>query len=121
MDALPVKKDIQSYIRVAKHLVPLELSAPRILSVEEEKGFLLIEDFGNNTYTHLLNQGISEESLYEKAVDVFIRLHLHPRGIILSVPLCDLNTLLEETVLLPIGSGQRKDAINALLSYEKSI
>ena len=101
MDAPPDKEDSRPYIRVAMHLASMGLSAPKILSGDEENGFLLIEDFGNDTYTQLLNRGISEIKLYETAIDVLIRLHLHPRATDIDIPHYNLDSLLEEAVILP--------------------
>ncbi|MCF8070016.1 MAG: phosphotransferase [Desulfobacterales bacterium] len=101
MDAPPEKEDIRPFICVAKHLVSMELSAPLILASDEENGFLLIEDFGNDTYTQLLNRGVSEKQLYETAIDVLIKLHNHPKATDIKLPSYDTNALLEEAVILP--------------------
>lgn len=101
MDAPPGKEDIRSFICIAKHLVSMELSAPLILASDEENGFLLIEDFGNDTYTQLLNRGVSEQHLYETAVDVLIKIHCHPKATDIELQLYDIDSLLEESVLLP--------------------
>jgi aminoglycoside/choline kinase family phosphotransferase len=101
MDAPPDKEEILPYIRISEHLVSLGLSAPRILGRDEENGFLLIEDFGDDTFTRLLGRGVPNRGLYEWAIDVLIDLHLHPRGADIDVPPYDLRALLEEAVLLP--------------------
>jgi len=75
MDAPPPHEDVRPYIAVARHLRGLDLSAPEIFAAEEETGLLLIEDFGDGTFTRLLAQGGDERTLYEMAVDVLIALH----------------------------------------------
>jgi aminoglycoside/choline kinase family phosphotransferase len=75
MDAPPDREDIRSYVTVARLLRRLGLSAPAILGMDAPNGLLLIEDFGDDTYTALLGRGGDERVLYELAVDVLIQLH----------------------------------------------
>ena len=75
MDAPPPKEDIKPFTVIAKHLKKLGLNAPSILAEDETKGFLLLEDFGDDTYTKLLAKGENEKSLYRLAVDVLIKLN----------------------------------------------
>ncbi|MBL4615603.1 MAG: phosphotransferase [Magnetovibrio sp.] len=75
MDAPPSHEDVRPFIMVDGHLRLLEFSAPQILAQDETNGFLLLEDFGNATFTNLLAQGASETELYRLATDVLIALH----------------------------------------------
>jgi aminoglycoside/choline kinase family phosphotransferase len=75
MDAPPPQEDVRPYLVVARHLRALDFSAPTILAADEESGFLLIEDFGDGTFTRLLARGEDETALYAMAVDVLIALH----------------------------------------------
>ncbi|HEX3971825.1 MAG TPA: phosphotransferase [Stellaceae bacterium] len=75
MDAPPPQEDVRPYLAVARHLRTLDLSAPTILAAEEETGLLLIEDFGDGTFTRLLAKGEDEYALYAMAIDVLIALH----------------------------------------------
>lgn len=75
MDAPPPQEDVRPYIAVARHLRGLDFSAPEILAAEEGSGLLLIEDFGDGTFTRLLARGDDEEALYALATDVLIALH----------------------------------------------
>ncbi len=77
MDSPPEYEDIGPYIRIAHHLRSLDLSAPAILALDEEKGLAIIEDFGNDTYTNLLTAGHDPTSLYALAIDCLIDLHRH--------------------------------------------
>ena len=40
-----------------------------------QNGFLLLEDFGNETYTKALSDSSKETNLYENAIDVLIEIH----------------------------------------------
>jgi len=75
MDSPPPQEDVRPFLRVARLLQDMGLSAPRILAEDIAAGLLLIEDFGDDTYTRLLAQGAAEEPLYRLAVDVLIALN----------------------------------------------
>ena len=48
--------------------------APAILGQDLKNGFLLLEDFGEDTFTKLLAHGVDEYSLYRVGVDTLIRI-----------------------------------------------
>jgi len=101
MDAPPPQEDIRPYLAVARHLRALDFSAPTIIAAEEKTGLLLIEDFGDGTFTRLLATGDDERALYAMAVDVLIALHhrfdvAHARWL----PPYDDTRLLNEVALL---------------------
>lgn len=75
MDAPPPLEDVGPYVAVAEMLRDLGLSAPEIYAEDRERGFLLIEDFGDDLYTRLLAGGGDEAKLYALAIDVLIALH----------------------------------------------
>lgn len=100
MDAPPDKEDVRLYVTVARHLVSLGLSAPRIEAADEADGFVLIEDFGDATYTRLLDGGADPEPLYAMAVDVLAAMHGEPRATEVDVPPYDTPALLDEAALL---------------------
>jgi aminoglycoside/choline kinase family phosphotransferase len=54
---------------------------PAILARDEGKGLLLLEDFGDATFTRLLDNPCEPEKLYTLATDVLIALHQHPQAI----------------------------------------
>jgi aminoglycoside/choline kinase family phosphotransferase len=74
MDAPPPQEDIRPYVGVATILRGLGLSAPQIYAEDCDNGFLLIEDFGDDTYTRLLARGADETALYSLAIDTLIEL-----------------------------------------------
>ncbi len=99
MDAPPEREAVAPFVRVARHLAALGFSAPRILESEPEAGFLLLEDFGDRTFTRLLAEGASEESLYTLAVDLLIALHGREDAHRIALPAYDLGPLLDEAAL----------------------
>ena len=79
MDAPPHQEDMRPFIRIAELLVSLGLSAPEIYAKNIDKGRLLLEDFGDKTYTQALKATPKQEQyLYEQAVDALIHLHKIP-------------------------------------------
>ena len=81
MDASQVLESVAPFIHVNQHLHQLGFSVPGILSRSDEKGLLLLEDFGDATFTRLLDNQSEPEKLYTLATDVLIALHKHPRAI----------------------------------------
>lgn len=100
MDAPPPKEDVRPFVRIARHLEKLGLSAPRLLAVDEENGLLLLEDLGDNTYTRLLASGHDEEALYALATDVLAEIAADPGAMPAGLPPYDDERLLTEATLL---------------------
>jgi hypothetical protein len=75
MDAPPPHEDVRPFVAVARLLHGMGLSAPAIAAADVAAGFLLLEDFGDDTYTRLLAAGADEAALYALAVDVLIALN----------------------------------------------
>lgn len=79
MNAPPPEEDTRPFIRIANHLRSLNLSAPVIYAHDTDNGFLLLEDFGDATYTQVFSRSLDrEQELYELAVDVLIYMHRLP-------------------------------------------
>ena len=78
MDAPPGREDVRPFLRIARQLAGIGMSAPRILAEDADAGFLLLEDLGDATFTRLLDAGEAAGPLYELAVDVLIDLHARP-------------------------------------------
>ncbi len=98
MDAPPDKESITTFSTISKHLQKLGLSAPRIYHIDEKIGFIVLEDFGDLTFTRLLAQGHDELSLYLLATDCLIALHNHELALTIELPRRE-PTLLEEALL----------------------
>ncbi len=80
MDAPPERgEDIRPFIAVAEELRAAGLSAPRLLARDEEHGFLLLEDLGDDLFARVVARTPEMEvPLYEAATDVLLQLHAHP-------------------------------------------
>ena len=78
MDAPPPRNDVRPFRAIARHLAAHGYSAPGMLAGDEETGLLLIEDFGDRTFTRVLDGGADPALLYAAAVDVLADLHRRP-------------------------------------------
>jgi N-acetylmuramate 1-kinase len=99
MDAPPPHEDVRPFVTVAGMLRGHGLSAPEIFAENDELGVLLIEDFGDDTYTRLLARGASEGELYSLAIDTLVALQ---RAVVEppALPPYDETALLGEAALL---------------------
>jgi N-acetylmuramate 1-kinase len=101
MDAPPPQEDVGPYVAVAALLRGLGLSAPMVFAEDRVRGFLLIEDFGDDTYTRLLERGADEAALYALAIDALAAVqHRAAAAVAPDLPSYDEARLLAEAVLL---------------------
>lgn len=92
---------VEPFIAIDEHMRSLGLRAPEIFARDIKNGLLLLEDFGDDTYTRLLNRGVDAKDLYEIAVDVLSHLHRHPQRCDIQLPHYDDRLLVDEAMLLP--------------------
>ena len=63
---------------VAARLLHLGLSAPEVYRFDSANGLLLLEDFGDDTFTPLLERGEDENRLYLLAANALMTLQREP-------------------------------------------
>lgn len=102
MDAPPDREDVRPFMKIAKQLSSLGLSAPRLLAEDVGAGFLLLEDLGDATFSRLMDAGEEAPPLYALATDVLINLHGTPiaDSVPTGTPVYDEALLLTEAMLL---------------------
>ena len=71
------KENISKFLDITKTFSDFSLSVPRIISSYENDGILIIENFGSNKYSEILNKK-NKEKLYKVAIDSLIHLHQFP-------------------------------------------
>ena len=99
---MPPGEDVTPFVRIDRHLRGLGLSAPEIYAEDTGAGFLLIEDFGDDTFTRVLAAGGDEAELYGRATDVLVALHrADARALLPGLPVYAGEALIEATMLLP--------------------
>ncbi|MBK1699309.1 aminoglycoside phosphotransferase family protein [Rhodovibrio salinarum] len=74
MDAPPPQENVTAFRDVAQLLQSLGLSAPRVLASDLDAGLLLLEDFGDQTFSKQLEGTTQQEPLYRLATDTLIDL-----------------------------------------------
>ncbi len=128
MDAPPPVEDVRPFVRIANHLLKLGLSAPQIFDCDETQGFLVLEDFGDETYTRLLASGESEQQLYELGIDTLASLHRHENAAAVEAPVYSLDVLLAESLVFTdwfypwlIDSKPSQGALDGYLSAWQDI
>jgi len=130
MDAPPPQEDVRPFVRLARHLRALGLSAPEILAVDEASGFLIEEDLGDSTYARWFNgprwgdrrDDHEEQAMYALATDVLVHLAAQGSAAVLpglasysGEPLIDAAMLLPEWYLPQVAG--RPASAEELESY----
>jgi aminoglycoside/choline kinase family phosphotransferase len=124
MDAPPPKEDVRPFLDIGATLGKAGLTTPSILAADEALGFLVLEDFGDSTYTALLNGNADAAPLYLLATDALIQLRRHlsarPVGLLDFDPesrVGHLSTFLDwlwSEILPPGPTSSERAAYNAL-------
>ena len=100
MDAPPPEKPVSLFAEIAQFLRDKGLYAPDVYTMDERHGLMLIEDFGDATFTRILQATPAQERpLYELAIDTLVELHCVTSYRELSLPEYDIATLLDEARL----------------------
>ena len=100
MDVPPPQEEVAPFVRVGSHLRTMGFSAPAIHAEDAAQGFLIIEDFGDTTFTRRLAAGADDAALYALATDTLIALHRHPDAAAVDLPPYDAAALQREADLL---------------------
>ena len=79
MDAAPEKgESVSKFSEIAEILHSFNLSAPKIIDVNNKEGFILLEDFGDKVFSKYMNKE-NKKNLYKKAIDVLIDIKIKSR------------------------------------------
>jgi len=81
MDASRIREIVAPFLQINEHLRQIGLSTPEVVAEDVENGFLLLEDFGDETFARLLENQSDPEKLFTLATDVLIALHRHPQAV----------------------------------------
>ena len=102
MDAPAPQEDVRPFVRIGKHLLAMKLSAPEMRAIDEQNGFLLLEDLGDDTFARVLANGGDEAALYMRATDVLAAVHAAPdHGLLPGLGGYEGEALIEAAILLP--------------------
>ena len=73
MDAPPQNESIESFLKIGKMLNSIEVNVPHIYKEDKALGFILMQDFGNDTYLDALNDD-NQLRLYDDSIDSLIHM-----------------------------------------------
>lgn len=85
VDAPPAHEDCHRFVRIARLFREAGLLTPRVLAVDYEQGFMLLEDFGDTLYLPTLLQGRaahddSADQLYTAAMNALVELQVNGKS-----------------------------------------
>lgn len=97
MYAPPPEEDPEPFLHVAKWLSDEAMRAPKIFASDAAKGWVLLEDFGNDRMRDWLDVcPDGETAAYAGAIDALVELHKRPAG---PFPVYDMAVYRRETDL----------------------
>ncbi|WP_263144394.1 phosphotransferase [Pseudomonas sp. RIT-PI-AD] len=77
MDAPPPREDCRPFVKVAGLLAEAGVHVPRILAADVERGFLLLDDLGRQTYLEVLDTD-NADALFEQAFQALLAIQCMP-------------------------------------------
>ncbi len=85
VDAPPAHEDCHKFVRIARLLRDAGLLTPRVIAVDYEQGFMLLEDFGDTLYLPRLLENrasgdAAADTLYQAAMAALIELQARGKG-----------------------------------------
>jgi len=85
VDAPPAHEDCQKFVRIARLLRAAGLLTPRVIQVNYEQGFMLLEDFGDTLYLPQLEDSkasgdAAADTLYQAAMAALVELQARGKG-----------------------------------------
>ncbi|HWS75108.1 MAG TPA: phosphotransferase [Quisquiliibacterium sp.] len=98
MDAPPPMEDCRPFVAVARLFAQAGMRVPEVLEADVDAGFLLLSDFGNETYLDVID-GSNADALYADASRALLTIQAASRASVL--PEYDRELLLRELMLYP--------------------
>ena len=119
MDAPPQNESIEAFLKIGKILNKIEVNVPDIFDYDKAFGFVLMQDFGKNTYLDVLNDD-NQQHLYNNSIESIIKMQKFVKK-----DLCQCYTqkiLLDEMVLFIEWYLRKYKEIDlSSIEYEKLI
>ena len=135
MDAPPDKgESIEQFRTIADIIHTFNLSAPQIVSFDTKQGFMLLEDFGQTSFSNILNKD-NESKLYKKAIEVLIQINKQSKSkekkisklksysidLLVNESLLFIDWYLEKRKGELVSSDQKKEFIKILNDFYNNI
>ncbi|MCB1648629.1 MAG: phosphotransferase [Pseudomonadales bacterium] len=80
VDAPPEHEDCHRFVRIAHLFRQAGMNTPRVLEVDYERGFMLLQDFGDALYLPALQEGRDVDALYTAAMESLVLLQANGKG-----------------------------------------
>lgn len=100
-----IPNSVNQFSKISKHILSLGLHSPIIYYENFELGLMLIEDFGDNTFSKIfieLNNNNNENEiidLYKLSINEIVKLQKNQNSTAINIPPYDGGVLLRETML----------------------
>lgn len=98
-----IPNSVEQFAKISKHLLNLGVNSPIIFYENSNLGIMLIEDFGDNTYSKLFNENIDDEKfiiqLYKNAIDEIMKLQKNIDATAINLEPYDGGKMLNEVML----------------------
>ncbi|MEZ5923381.1 MAG: tRNA (adenosine(37)-N6)-threonylcarbamoyltransferase complex ATPase subunit type 1 TsaE [Hyphomicrobiaceae bacterium] len=79
-------EEVRPFVAIGGALRRGGLSAPEVVAHDLDRGFLILEDLGELTFSVALSQGVSQAELYRAATNVLLEMRRMPPGRDLPLP-----------------------------------
>ena len=73
MDAPPQNESIEAFLKISQILNTIDVNVPDIYEEDDVLGFILMQDFGNDTYLDVLNDD-NQQRLYSDSIESLIQM-----------------------------------------------
>ena len=101
MDAPPAKEEVAPFLNVRAYLHGRGYSAPALIAADEKAGLLLLEDFGDLSFSRLIREMPEREGkLYRLATEALLKLRQDGLSGYPAIPEYDHALLLREVMLM---------------------
>ena len=105
MDAPPPQEDCRPFVKVAELLATAGVHVPRILASDLQRGFLLLDDLGRQTYLEVIDAA-NADALFDDALQALLAFQRLPQDA--DLPQYDAALLRRELQLFPDWYLQRE-------------
>lgn len=93
MDAPPTKEAVKPFVSLSQELREIGVNVPKIYACNEDKGFVLLEDFGDQLFINAMQP--CHDKLYFAAMQIIYKFQA-PKASLWSVPCFDKASILKE-------------------------
>ena len=76
VDAPPAHEDCEQFVHVASLFRRAGVLTPRVLEVDYDRGFMLLQDFGDRLYLPTLQEGVNVDAMYRAAMSSLVKLQV---------------------------------------------